>query len=197
MANECLKAIHRRIREPAFSLLFFVGLGLDVGAGQDGLSKYTYLFPRCKGVRDWDTEDGDGQTLNGIPDNEFGFVHSSHSLEHMRDPHQALARWLDVVKPNGHIIVTIPDEDLYEQGVFPSTWNPDHKHSFTIDKPSSWSHRSVNVLDLYAKLRHRAELVRLVRLEETFAPHGLRRDQTQAIADSSIEFVLRKRQTTN
>lgn len=193
MANECLKAIHRRLREPAFPLLYFVGLGLDVGAGTDGFSHYTYLFPKCKGVRDWDLPDGDGQTLPGLAPDTFGFVHSSHSLEHMKDPEAALRRWLEVVKPGGHVIVMVPDEDLYEQGVFPSSWNPDHKHSFAIDAPQSWSHRSVNVMDLCRAVRAQAALVRLVRLEETFSPFGARRDQTQGIADCSIEFVLRKR----
>src|SRR5260221_7032838 len=37
---------------------------------------------------------------------------------------------------------------LYEQGVFPSRFNGDHKSTFTISKASSWSPVSVNVLDL-------------------------------------------------
>jgi SAM-dependent methyltransferase len=193
MGSECLKSIPRRLREPAFSLRYFVGLGLDIGAGEDGLSRYSYLFPKCKGVRDWDVPDGDGQTLEGLAPNSFDFVHSSHSLEHMKDPLQSLVRWVEVTKPNGHVVVTIPDEDLYEQGVWPSTWNPDHKNSFTIGKYKSWCPRSVNVIELCQLLRNHAELVRLVRLEETFSQYGPRRDQTAGIAECAIEFVLRKR----
>ena len=42
----------------------------------------------------------------------------------------------------------VPDEDLYEQGVFPSRFNPDHKATFTVAKRRSWSPVSINVLDL-------------------------------------------------
>jgi hypothetical protein len=44
--------------------------------------------------------------------------------------------------------VIVPDEDLYEQGVWPSRFNPDHKWTFTIAKHTSWSPVSVNLLDL-------------------------------------------------
>jgi hypothetical protein len=42
----------------------------------------------------------------------------------------------------------VPDEDLYEQGVWPSIFNDDHKHTFTIRKAKSWSPKSINVVDL-------------------------------------------------
>ena len=47
-----------------------------------------------------------------------------------------------MLEPGGHLIVTVPDEDLYEQGHFPSDYNRDHKWTFTIHKPKSWSERS-------------------------------------------------------
>ena len=46
------------------------------------------------------------------------------------------------------MVITIPDEDLYEQGVFPSRFNDDHKATFTIAKSKSWSPKSINVFDL-------------------------------------------------
>jgi hypothetical protein len=46
------------------------------------------------------------------------------------------------------LFVVVPDEDLYEQGVFPSRFNDDHKATFTIAKAKSWSHKSINVLEL-------------------------------------------------
>ncbi|MGH1556812.1 hypothetical protein ACRAWD_01360 [Caulobacter segnis] len=36
----------------------------------------------------------------------------------MRDPKEALENWLRILKPGGHLVCLIPDEDLYEQGVF-------------------------------------------------------------------------------
>jgi ABC-type Zn uptake system ZnuABC Zn-binding protein ZnuA len=42
----------------------------------------------------------------------------------------------------------VPDEDLYEQGCWPSVFNSDHKWTFTLKKAKSWSPKSVNVADL-------------------------------------------------
>jgi hypothetical protein len=35
------------------------------------------------------------------------------------------------------MIVLVPDEDLYEQGHFPSIFNTDHKSTFILRRPSS------------------------------------------------------------
>lgn len=48
----------------------------------------------------------------------------------------------------------MPDEDLYEQGVFPSRFNADHKSTFTISKYQSWSPVSINLLGLVQDLPH-------------------------------------------
>jgi hypothetical protein len=42
-----------------------------------------------------------------------------------------------VLKPGGHLVCLVPDEDLYEQGMFPSTFNDDHKRTLTIAKKKS------------------------------------------------------------
>ena len=85
----------------------------------------------------WDWEDGDAQYLSGVRDNSVDFIVSSHCLEHLVDPLEGLRNWIRVLKPGGHLIVTIPDEDLYEQGQWPSNNNLDHKHTFTVNKNSS------------------------------------------------------------
>jgi hypothetical protein len=66
----------------------------------------------------------------------------------MHDPRATIKDWWKLVKPGGYLFVMIPDEDLYEQGYFPSRFNPDHKATFTICKSNSWSPKSINVLDL-------------------------------------------------
>ena len=130
--KECSKSIARRIREPNFINRYFVGDGLDVGGAPDPLALYREFFPRMRGSKVWDREDGDAQKLGGIEDNSQDFLHSSHCLEHLEDPKKGLLNWFRVVKPGGHLIITVPDEDLYEQGQFPSTYNGDHKWTFTI-----------------------------------------------------------------
>jgi SAM-dependent methyltransferase len=194
MTDECTKAARRRVQDPQFSARYFVGRGLDVGAGADGIGRQRDLFPRTTKVRHWDVGDGDGEELSGVDPCSYDFVHSSHSLEHMRDPVRSLRRWLDVTVYGGHVIVLVPDEDMYEQGRWPSTFNPDHKWTFTSWKRASWSPVSVNVIDLVRVVGLDAELVRLEVLYGTFDYQpGQRYDQTLGAAESAIEFILRRR----
>lgn len=119
------------------------GKGIDIGCGAD---------PITPTVRRFDVQDGDANQITQHVQDEFDFVYSSHCLEHMRDPRQALADWWKLVRVGGHLVFLVPDEDLYEQGVFPSRFNFDHKFTFTISKTKSWSPVSNNVLDLARSL---------------------------------------------
>ncbi len=192
--KECSKSIMRRLAEPNFINRYFRGEGIDIGGAPDPLALYVELFPMMRGVRVWDQQDGDGQRLAGVPDGRYDFVHSSHCLEHLVDPEEGLRNWFRVLKPGGHLIVTVPDEDLYEQGQFPSTYNADHKWTFTIFKTDSWSDKSRNMTDLIAALGPAADVQKLQLLNATFR-YGLPRfDQTLTpIGESGIELVVRKR----
>jgi SAM-dependent methyltransferase len=118
------------------------GEGLDIGAGAD---------PIVPGVRTFDQAQGDANRIDEYIHQQFDFVFSSHCLEHMLDPWDALARWWKLIKPDGHLIVIVPDEDLYEQGYWPSLFNEDHKHTFTLNE-RSWSPVSINVRKLIESL---------------------------------------------
>ncbi|MEP7206514.1 MAG: methyltransferase domain-containing protein [Casimicrobiaceae bacterium] len=192
--KECSKSIPRRLADARFATRYFVGAGLDIGGRPDPLALYMELFPRIASVRTWDLDDGDAQALAGIAPEFFDFVHSSHCLEHLVDPRAGLPAWFRAVKPGGHLIVTLPDEDLYEQGVFPSTFNRDHKHTFTIHKTRSWSAASINVTDLLADLGPAAQVLKIELLDGTYRFGFPRYDQTQTpVTESGIEFVVRKR----
>ncbi len=192
--KECSKSIPRRMRDPRFGRCYFVGRGIDIGGRPDPLSLYVELFPLLESVRVWDLEDGDALEMKGVPDDSLDFVHSSHCLEHLTDPAAALRRWLEIVKPGGHLVVTVPDEDLYEQGRFPSTWNRDHKWTFTVWKQASWSDRSVNVIDLLRSLDQTAAVERVELLSDSYRFELPRYDQTLTpVAECGIEFIVRKR----
>lgn len=192
--KECSKSIMRRLHEPNFTNRYFSGSGLDIGGGSDPLGLYVELFPRLKGVRVWDKDDGDAQSLEGIEEASFDFVHSSHCLEHLEIPMDGIKSWFRAVKEGGYLIVTVPDEDMYEQGHFPSTWNGDHKHTFTIFKKRSWSPKSINLLDLVDALGGSAEIVKLQKLDEGFRYTLPRFDQTLTpVGECGIELVVRKR----
>lgn len=119
------------------------GRGIDIGCGGDPVSSSCRCF---------DVADGDANQITKYVNEQFDFVYSSHCLEHMHDPRKAILEWWQLVRPSGYLFVTVPDEDLYEQGVFPSRFNSDHKATFTLAKASSWSPVSHNVLELAQSL---------------------------------------------
>lgn len=193
--NETSKSIMRRMHDPA-SVRYFVGKGIDVGAGSDPLAKYMAQFPRVTQIKSWDKADGDAATLPGVEPESFDFLYSSHCLEHLPNPEAVLAWWLRAVKPGGHLIIMVPDEDLYERGDWPSKRNPEHKNSYTVYKPhgASWCRDSVNVLDLVRSVGATAECLSVRRLWESYSPDSGDWDQTMGpVAECAIEFVLRKR----
>ena len=192
--NETSKALIRRLGSAQYVNTYFVGQGIDIGCGGDSLGKYQQQFPLITGVRPWDLPDGDAQYMSSIEDNTYDFVHSSHCLEHLNDPKIALTNWIRICKPGGHIVVTIPDEDLYEQGVWPSNHNYDHKTSWTILKESSWSNNSVNLIEILYLFRSQVEILKLELINSTFVYDIPRVDQTlHGISECAIEFILRKR----
>lgn len=195
--KECSKSIARRLSDSRFGSRYFVGSGIDIGGKPDPLALYVELFPRITALRTWDREDGDAQDLAGVAEATFDFVHSSHCLEHLADPAIALRNWFRVLRPGGHLVMTVPDEDLYEQGIFPSTYNREHRHTFTIWKPSSWSAASLNVLELLSGLGGELEILRVELLDATFRFGLPRYDQTATpVGESAIEVVARRRRAS-
>lgn len=127
--GETSKRASQRSAEKWFDK-YLVGEGIDIGSGDDPVSPE---------ARQWDIKDGDAQYLHGVEDGSFDWVYSSHCLEHMVDPAVALSNWWRVLRPGGHLIVMVPDEDLYEQAVWPSVNNTDHKSTWSIFKTETWS----------------------------------------------------------
>ncbi len=191
--RECSKAIPRRLAQANFARRYFVGDGVDIGGAPDPLALYAGLFPLLRTVRTWDIEDGDAQYMAGVADGTYDFVHSSHCLEHLHDPAAALRHWLRILRPGGAMIVMVPDEDLYEQGQFPSTFNADHKWTFSVWKATSWSARSLNILDLLRDLGPEARPERVELLDATYRYDLPRLDQTRTpVGECGIEFIVRR-----
>jgi SAM-dependent methyltransferase len=116
-----------RVRDEAFRARYFAGTVLDIGSGPDPVVPHAQPFDR---------EHGDANEIaRYLAGAEFDCVHSSHCLEHMNDPRQAVAQWWSLVRPGGHLIVIVPDEALYEQGFWPSQFNVEHKATFRIEGP--------------------------------------------------------------
>jgi SAM-dependent methyltransferase len=187
------RSISRRVLDSRFATRYFVGYGLDVGGGPDSLALFHELFPLIRNVVIYDSPQGDAQKLDNVEDESFDFLYSSHCLEHVRDAAEALANWIRVVKRGGHLIVSVPDEDLYEQGVWPSTFNTDHKITFTLCKKTSWSPVSVNLFDLLGKFSHLAKPLSVTTNDHGYRYKVARFDQCWTPpSESAVEFILRK-----
>ena len=191
--DETSKSLIRRLNDVRYANTYFKGSGIDIGAGNDSLGKYKQQFPLVEQVREWDLLDGDAQILATIADETYDFVHSSHCLEHIVNPAEAYKNWLRVCKPGGYIITTIPDEDLYEQGVFPG-FNYEHKTTWTILKEKSWSPASINVIEFLYPFRNQIEVLKIELVNGAFKYNEHRYDQTyHSISECAIEFIVRKR----
>jgi len=141
-----------RLRDKKFFLDYLQGDVLDIGAGDNKITEGAVAF---------DIDSGDAQEiLEHLEPETFDSVYSSHCLEHMKDAHAAIAQWWKIVRPGGYMIIIVPDEDLYEQNCWPSMFNSDHKHTFTIRKSASWSPVSINLQDLLCDLSG-AELIKI------------------------------------
>ena len=145
-------------------------------------------MPDAKG---FDVQDGDANYITRYVKDQYDYVFSSHCLEHMVKPWEALLEWWRLVKPGGHMFILVPDEDLYEQGHWPSIYNDDHKYTFTISKAKSWSPVSINVLGIQMV---DSELVSLVLQDHGYQRRLLGVDQTRNMgALAQIQLILRKR----
>lgn len=181
MGKETSKAYARRMAEGYFQTVF-QGRGIDIGCGDDPVT------PECL---HWDQAQGDAQTLIGLPLESFDWVYSSHCLEHLPDPTSAIQRWWDVLKPGGKLLVVAPDEDLYEQSVWPSRYNGDHKATFTIHKSESWSPASVNLIDLFTDLPHH-KIIWVRTCDFGYDYSGGVWDRTGGMAEAHIEILVQK-----
>lgn len=113
-----------KIRTDEFFSLYFAGRVVDIGCGDDLVVPHAEPFDR---------PDGDAECILEYREaNSYDCVNSSHCLEHMKDPTAALLQWWALVRPGGYMVIVVPDEELYEQGVFPSLFNPDHKATFRL-----------------------------------------------------------------
>jgi SAM-dependent methyltransferase len=127
----------KRVRGADFDRTMFAGSVIDIGCGLDLVVPHAVPF---------DQQHGDAQhILDHCQPESFDTVHSSHCLEHMRHVEAALAEWWALVRPGGHLIIVVPEEDLYEQGGWPSLFNTDHKATFRLNRPPGWSPVSYDI----------------------------------------------------
>ncbi|HZS59903.1 MAG TPA: methyltransferase domain-containing protein [Gemmatimonadaceae bacterium] len=113
-----------RVRDAEFVATYFAGSVLDIGSGPDPVVPHAQPFDRDHGDAN--------EILRYLGGASFDTVHSSHCLEHMNDTRHTLDQWWSLVRPGGYLIITVPDEELYEQGFWPSQFNVEHRATFRL-----------------------------------------------------------------
>ena len=177
--GETYKSYHRRQREGFFGK-YCQGQGLDIGYGGD------LVAPNCVG---WDMQDGDAQYMQGVKDESFDYVYSSHCLEHMADVRVALRNWFRLVKKGGYLIIAVPHRDLYEKKKrLPSRWNSDHKHMFLIGISES-----PDTLDIVEEIRESIIDYDIKYIKACDEGHTITDPFIQSDGEYQIEVVLQKK----
>ena len=160
------------LRSQQFKDNYIRGRIIDIGAGADLVTPLAEPFDLAQGDAN--------RILEYREPSTYDCVHSSHCLEHMRDPGAALAQWWGLLQPGGYLVLVVPEESLYEQGFWPSMFNPDHKHTFRLDNDQTWSPVSIDIRALCSQLEG-AEVIEAQvqndgydhRLRPTIRPHGV------------------------
>jgi len=176
---ETSKARKRRENEGFFEK-YIQGRGIDIGCGGDILTSK---------AQPYDFEHGDAQTLNGLKKEEkFDYVYSSHTLEHMPNPRQALRNWANLVKKEGYLILYLPHRDLFEKKKnLPSQWNSGHTTFFMPgedEKPDT-----IGVRQMVEENLKDFKIVYIKVCDENYKSLG---QNKHSEGEYSIEAVLRK-----
>jgi ubiquinone/menaquinone biosynthesis C-methylase UbiE len=173
MSGETLKN-HARRESNGDYLKYFSGLGIDIGCGSAPLPIQCHH---------WDLPEGDATYMEGVEDNYYDWVYSSHCLEHLDSPVRAIENWWRILKPGGHLIVVVPDLYLYERGQWPSPNTKSHKQYFTMTR----------LMGLVATLQG-AQVMRLQINDDHFNYNDHENDQTIGKAQAEIESIVKKQQ---
>jgi len=181
--KDTTKATKRRSQESGFWTGVLGGYGIDVGYGNDPLAAASVHF---------DKQNGDANKLSQyFGKEEFHFLHASHCLEHMDNPYIALGDWYKLIKPDGYLIIIVPDWCLYEGMIWPSRYNPDHKSTWSLWLPDSPA-------PFHVKIRDLAQFYNVIyaHLIDTDYDYkvGTIVDQTlDPRVEAAIEFIIKKK----
>lgn len=112
-----------------FFTKYMSGNGLDIGyAGY--IQGVLPILPTAIGI-DTNYPGYDGTTLPFGTESQ-DYVYNSHCLEHISDYKASIKEWHRVTKINGHIVIIVPHQFMYEKKKeLPSHWNADHKRFYT------------------------------------------------------------------
>lgn len=131
--KEGTKSLRRRWTEDVTGeipwMKYISGRILDLGAGDNPLPlPNVTTFDQVSG----DVQGDANKVADYFPSDTFDCIHLSQCLEHLVNPTEVIWQCLKIVKPQAFVVVSVPDVFAYEGGQWPSPWNHDHKHSFSM-----------------------------------------------------------------
>ena len=180
---ETSKAKARRDRENWFNQYAPPeSVGIDIGCQEDPLYEH---------YRKWDLilGDGDATFMEGVADNSYQVVYSSHILEHVNDPITAIKNWYRILAPGGNLIILVPHKNLYERKLQPpSNWNFEHI-SFWLPSSEEPPHTK-NLYQTILEAIPNADIISFKVLDEGY-DYSIPQNQ-HASGEYSIEAIIRK-----
>lgn len=107
---------------------FCVGQGLDLGCGDekirdDAIGVDIKVVTECDVIHD-------ASNLGIFGDDSMDYVYSSHLLEDFVNTEAVLREWIRIIKPNGNLVLFLPNQMAYEEHCAKNSVQPnqDHKH---------------------------------------------------------------------
>lgn len=104
-----------------------------------------------------------------LPDHSVDVIYCSEVLEHMRDPMPFIAEWRRVLRPNGHVLVTTPNEPNVFQRSFYSRARREANRLALRETPETITDAEGNTFNYYGHIGIR----RIDEWEALFTTEGL------------------------
>lgn len=92
---------------------------MDIGFGGDPIVPHAICMdlpvPYARYLKHFQHLHGEAENLHWFRDGALDWVYSSHVLEDFPDTRKVLDEWLRVVRPGGHVVLYLPDEQVYRE----------------------------------------------------------------------------------
>ena len=112
--------------------IYCQGNGLDIGFGGDPIVKTAITIdlpnPYAKYEKNPHHLKGSGDNLYWFRNDVLDYVYSSHLLEDFEDTEKVVNEWLRVIKPNGYLVLFLPNEILYREYCYKNGNKPNQNH---------------------------------------------------------------------
>lgn len=190
---ETRKAFQRRVTD-GFFFKYIKGKGIDIGCGisdtMDGIDLiHESAMPHDKHICN-------AETMEVFKDEEFDYVYSSHVLEHLNYPLDAIRNWFRILKKGGYLIISVPHRDAYEKkDLLPSNWNQDHRYfllPYDTIPPCTFSFHDMINNALKPKNKFDKPNYEIVEFKEQLTGFTIKDPNLHSDGEISIECIIKK-----